>query len=107
VGAAGLSHRLSSPERVPHPCREPLHFIVTTVTVVTLPMSRGFLRDGPLLGSAIYRHREKPFAMQFFEWCDDCDGRDGGFVGLFWPEYRDAADCYPSRHTRGDLYSRD
>ena len=31
--------------------REPLHFIVITVTVDTLPMSKGFLRDDPLPGS--------------------------------------------------------
>jgi hypothetical protein len=31
--------------------REPLQFIVITVTVVTMPMSMRFLRDGPLMGS--------------------------------------------------------
>jgi hypothetical protein len=31
--------------------REPLQSIVTTVTVVTMPISMRFLRDGPLLGS--------------------------------------------------------
>ena len=57
--------------------REPLHFIVTTVTVVTLPISRGFLRDSPLLRSTIYRHPEWPFSMQFSEWCDSRDACDG------------------------------
>jgi hypothetical protein len=44
--------------------RGPLQFIITTVTVVTRPICRGFLRDGRLLGRAMYRHtyhhREKP-----------------------------------------------
>ena len=68
ASADGPSPRLSSLERVPHPCGEPLHLIVTTATVVTLPRSKEFLYDGPLLGSATYRHREKPFSMRFSEW---------------------------------------
>jgi hypothetical protein len=32
--ALGPSHGLSSPDRVPHPFREPLHFIVMSVMVV-------------------------------------------------------------------------
>jgi hypothetical protein len=32
--APGSSHALSSPDRVPHPFREPLHFIVMSVMVV-------------------------------------------------------------------------
>jgi hypothetical protein len=44
--------------------REPLHFIVITVTVVTLPMSKGFLRDDPLLRSAIYRHIYRPIVTE-------------------------------------------
>jgi len=53
----------------PTPFREPLQFIVMTVTVVTLPTPMLFLNDSPLSGSAIYRHtyrhREKPFSMRF------------------------------------------
>jgi|SRR5215211_226264 len=45
-------HTVSRPHsRVAHPFREPLRFTVTTVTVVTLPISMGFRRDAPLLGS--------------------------------------------------------
>jgi hypothetical protein len=47
----GPSRHLSSPKRVPLPLREPLHFIVMTVTVVTLPTPMRFLRDSPLPGS--------------------------------------------------------
>jgi hypothetical protein len=54
---------------------------VTTVTVVTLPISMRFLCDGPLLGSAIYRHtyrhRAKPFSMPFSRRCDARDACDG------------------------------
>jgi hypothetical protein len=34
--APGSSHALSSPERVPHPFREPLHFIVISVIFLYL-----------------------------------------------------------------------
>jgi hypothetical protein len=47
-----------------------------SVTVITLPIFRGVLRDGSLPGSAIYRHREKVFSIRFSEWCDDRDTRD-------------------------------
>src|SRR5829696_7757956 len=39
-------------------------------------MSTGFLRDDVLLRSAIYRHREKFFAMRFSEWCDGQKARN-------------------------------
>src|SRR5215211_1271933 len=45
----GPSRQLSSPRSVAHPFREPLRCTVTIVTVVTLPISTGFLCDGPLL----------------------------------------------------------
>ena len=66
------------------PFREPLHFIVRTVTVVTLPTPMQFLSDGPLPGSAIYRHayrhRDKPFTMRFSERRDGRDACDGGLL---------------------------
>jgi len=56
--AAGFVARASWPvarflvqERAAYPFREPLRFTVTSVTVVTLPISTGFLCDGPLVGS--------------------------------------------------------
>jgi hypothetical protein len=65
------AHRTTSHLRIEWrtPFREPLQFIVMTVTVVTLPTPMRFLSDSPLSGSAIYRHtyrhREKPFSMRF------------------------------------------
>jgi hypothetical protein len=77
------------------PFREPLHFIVRTVTVVTLPTPMQFLSDGPLPGSAIYRHayrhRDKPFTMRFSERRDGRDACDGGlleYLGTVIPSSR-------------------
>jgi hypothetical protein len=42
-----LVGRSSDTYQLSHPFRKALHFTVTTVTVVTLPVSMGFLYDGP------------------------------------------------------------
>ena len=62
--------------RVPHLCREPLQFIVTTVTVVTLPISTGFLVTVLYREVYVLSHlssQRKPFSMRFSE---RRDGRD-------------------------------
>ena len=46
----GPSHGFSFRRERSIPFRESLQFTVTTVTVVTLPISTGVLCDGPLLG---------------------------------------------------------
>jgi hypothetical protein len=42
-----LVGRSSDTYQLPHPFRQPLHFIVITVTTVALPVSMQFLRDDP------------------------------------------------------------
>ena|SRR5829696_1536134 len=75
-----LAHRTISrfPKKWCTAFREPLQ---RTVTVVTLPIPRALHCDGPLVGSAIYRHtyrhREVPFFMRFFEQRDGRDACDG------------------------------
>jgi hypothetical protein len=60
-----LVGRSSDAYQLSHPFRQPLRFIVMSVTVVSLPVSMGFLRDAPYLEPSWvsfhrhdYRHQE-------------------------------------------------
>jgi hypothetical protein len=76
--------------------REPLHFIVITVTVVALPMSKGFLRDDPLPGSPCTVTpiviEKSPYlcgSLRGVTMITDDDARDGELQGFSGQTYSD------------------